>query len=113
MKQHEFGDPVVKSEGAKVVFDPGQKVIVVVGPQCWGSGDSMQQAVSKARRCFPTYGEKRFMPYNAYEASPDFEVDEMGYITAIKLRKIREVRYEGNMQIAHDLINGWILRERK
>lgn len=73
--------------------------IVVVGPRCWGAGKTLQAALAKARQNYPTYGGSNPMPYNAYEASEDFEVDGMGTISARELKRIREVRFEGGEKI--------------
>lgn len=76
--------------------------IVVVGPNCWGAGKSMRQAVAKARINFPAglmKDRSGRMPYNAYEASDDFDVGPSGTITGSRIKRIREVRYEGDKQI--------------
>lgn len=72
--------------------------IVVVGPQCWGSGRTLQQAVAKCRNNWPSFYRSEGMPYNAYEASEDFQVDDMGTITAQSLKKIREVRFDNGVK---------------
>lgn len=68
--------------------------IVVVGPNCWGAGKDLRQAVAKARINYPaSIFRNRPMDYNAYEASDDFNVDCFGAISATELKKIREVRH--------------------
>lgn len=74
--------------------------IVVVGPNCWGAGDSLRSALGKARMNYPSWyfaspgSPSGGMPYNAYEASEDFSVDGHGRIEAKSLKRIREVRYD-------------------
>jgi hypothetical protein len=69
--------------------------IVVVGPNCWGAGDSLRSALGKARINYPSFSRgANAMPYNAYEASDDFDVDHMGRIAAKSLKRVREVRYD-------------------
>lgn len=74
--------------------------IVVIGPHCWGAGDTLRQALGKARINYPSHmAREGGMPYNAYEASDDFEVDAMGTISASALKRTREVRYVGGKQV--------------
>lgn len=87
-------------------------ITVVIGPYCWGSGKSLKQAFAKARCNYPTFGEKKSMPYTEYEVSEDFEVDPTGTITATTLNKRREVRYEGDMRITTVFPAGNVYRER-
>lgn len=72
-------------------------VIVVVGPRCWGSGKSLQQAVAIARKNYAAAGH---MEYNAYVCSPDFCVDDMGVLHAKSVTPLCEIRYAGEMKVA-------------
>lgn len=82
--------------------------IVVVGPNCWGAGDSLRQAVGKARINWPRWAGRNYeagMPYNAYEASDDFEVDPFGAISASSLKRIREVRIVDGKRVVREGAN--------
>jgi hypothetical protein len=73
--------------------------IAVIGPHCYGIGRTIQQALARARVNRPTFYAASPMPYNAYRASEDVEVDGMGNISATILHKIREVRYRDGQKI--------------
>ena len=51
--------------------------VLVVGPNCWGKGDTIEQAKREAKKHWPRYGSRHF-PYVAYRVSPETRVDEMG-----------------------------------
>jgi hypothetical protein len=65
---------------------------VVVGPRCYGNGKTLAAAVKAAKKHYPSYQDPERMPYNAYEASPDWTVDDFGAISATTLTKIKEHR---------------------
>lgn len=71
-----------------------QTIFVVVGPRCYGSGATLKQAISRCRCAYPTYRANKYeMPFNAYTATPDWEIDGHGTLSASKLTKLREVRF--------------------
>lgn len=78
--------------------------IVVVGPFCWGAGDSLKSAVGKARINWPFAGRANpdIMPYKAYLASDDFQVNDYGHISAKELKRIREVRVVNGKKIVRE-----------
>jgi hypothetical protein len=65
---------------------------VVVGPYCYGSGESYSAALAKAKSEAPAF-VRQPMDHNVYRASPDWTVDHMGSIEATELEKVREVRH--------------------
>jgi hypothetical protein len=71
-------------------------MIVVIGPYCYGAGITLQQAVNRAKYGYGGHGP---MPYNAYEASADWEVDQAGTIRASRLQRFREVRIEQGKKV--------------
>jgi hypothetical protein len=64
-------------------------VYVAVGPNCWGSGNTREVAINRARRVYSGSGA---MPYNLYHASDDFTVGPTGVIEAQRLIKLHEHR---------------------
>lgn len=66
-------------------------VYVVVGPNCYGSGDTLSEAIMYAKSNWYGRGSEK-MPYNAYEASDDWDVDHTGTISATTLNKLEEYR---------------------
>jgi hypothetical protein len=63
--------------------------ILVIGPRCWGKGESLKQAIMRARVNY--FGGP--MPYVAYSVPADAWVDGDGAICwadgSIEIRKIR------------------------
>lgn len=72
---------------------------VVVGPWCWGMGGSLKQAIKNAQENYPARGP---MPYNAWVASDDVEVNEFGHVSARELKRVREARVEGGQLVVRE-----------
>ena len=68
-----------------------QVTIVVIAPNCWGSGKSLRSALGKASINYPTF-KPRPMPYNAFRVEGEFSVDAFGTLEADKVELIRSVK---------------------
>ena len=57
---------------------------LAVGPNCWGKGLSVGQALREARKHLPTWNRHQGARFSVYRVDPAAYVDEMGFIVAPK-----------------------------
>ena len=78
-----------KTEQTVVALD--QMKILVIGPNCWGFGDTLNEALQNAKKAIGS----RFKYYQAWFVHPDTHVSEvdgsMDYPKGYKPKKFHEV----------------------
>ena len=70
-----------KKTAVPVVTAEQGRIIIAVGPFCWGQGDRSDIALKNARKNLPNFSDKKFKEaarYAVYDCSEDTYVNDMG-----------------------------------
>jgi hypothetical protein len=78
------GAMTTKKPTVLVVTADRGRIIIAVGPNCWGQGDRSDIALKNARKNLPDFSDKKFKEaarYAVYDCSEDTYVNDMGRLS--------------------------------